>query len=191
MRMGLNVDQLVIASNRNDILTRFFTSGTMDIQGVEPTLSPSMDIQVASNFERYLYYQAGQDGARVRSLMGDFARDGVLTLDPPRDVLVAGRGDTAGTLAAIRDTWARHRYLLDPHTAVGVQVAASHLHPDEPMVCLATAHPAKFPEAIRQATGEDLAHHPKLKALENLPTRCDIVPSDEHTIRSYVEARAG
>jgi threonine synthase len=190
-KMGLPISRLVLATNENDILSRFFATGAYRSGEVVPTLSPSMDIQVASNFERYLYYQAGQDGARVRGLMGDFARAGVLTLDPPRDVLVAGRGDTAGTLSAIRDTWARHRYLLDPHTAVGVQVAASHLHPDEPMVCLATAHPAKFPDAIRQATGEDLAHHPNLKALENLPTRCDIVPSDEQTIRSYVEARAG
>ena len=189
-RMGLPITRLVLATNENDILSRYVATGTYRAGAVVPTLSPSMDIQVASNFERYLYYQAGGDGARVRALMADFARTGALTLARPDDVLVAGRGDTASTLAAIRDTWRDHRYLLDPHTAVGVQAAAAHLHPAEPMVCLATAHPAKFPDAIRRATGGDLARHSALDALEKMPTRCDILPSDEHAIRTYVEERA-
>ena len=155
-----------------------------------------MDIQAASNFERYLYYRTGNSPERVRALMDAFDRTGRLSVPPPPggaidDAFAAGSCDTAGTLATIREFYERHERLLDPHTAVGVKVALENMSESEPMVCLATAHPAKFPDAIRQATGEDLAHHPNLKALENLPTRCDIVPSDEQTIRSYVEARAG
>ncbi len=195
-KMGLPIGKLVLATNENDILSRFFNSGIYSTGRVVPTLSPSMDIQVASNFERYLYYKVGGDAARLSGLMRDFSKTGRLqipveagaTVDP---LFRAGVGDTPRTLATIQRYWKEHRYLLDPHTAVGVSVAESHLDQTEPMICLATAHPAKFPQAIREATGEDLAHHPTLDALVGAPTRCDILPNDEKAVRDYVAARAG
>ena len=194
-KMGLPVEKLILATNENDILSRFFNTGHYRTGQVVPTLSPSMDIQVASNFERYLYYRVGGDAGRLSALMTDFARHGHLQLPLHPGELVdplfrAGVGDTAQTLAAIRHYWKQHRYLLDPHTAVGVHVAEQHLDRRVPMICLATAHPAKFPQAIREATGEDLAHHPTLDALEHAPTRCDVLPNDEKAVRDYVAARA-
>lgn len=194
-RMGLPISRLVLATNENDILSRFFNTGAYSLGSVVPTLSPSMDIQVASNFERYLYYRVGGDAARLQGLMTDFAGTGRLQV-PLRagervdDLFRAGVGNTAATLATIKRYWKQHRYLLDPHTAVGVQVGEQHCVAGEPMVCLATAHPAKFPQAIRDATGQDLAHHPTLDALEHAPTRCDVVPNDERAVRDYVARKA-
>jgi threonine synthase len=194
-KMGLPVGRLVLATNENDILSRFFNTGEYSLGHVVPTLSPSMDIQVASNFERYLYYRVGQDPQKLCALMKEFGKTGRLALPLERgaqvdDLFRAGVGDTAGTLATIKRYWAEHRYLLDPHTAVGVQVGERYLAKDEPMICLATAHPAKFPQAIRDATGEDLAHHPTLDALADAPTRCDVLPNDEAAVRDYVAKRA-
>ncbi len=194
-KMGLPIRRLVLATNENDILARFFTTGLYSTGKVVPTLSPSMDIQVASNFERYLYYRIGGDAGRLSRMMEEFAKTGRLELprragEPVDDVFRAGVGDTPHTLATIRRYWKDYRYLLDPHTAVGVHVAEAHVRAGEPMICLATAHPAKFPQAIRDATGEDLAHHPTLDALEHAPTRCDVLPNDEKAVRDYVAARA-
>jgi len=186
-RMGLPCDRLVLATNENDILARFFNSGVYGTGQVVPTLSPSMDIQVASNFERYLYYRAGGDARPVVNWMELFQRTGKLELPAGDDVIRAGRGDTAATLATIRDYWANHRYLLDPHSAVGVHVAEQHLDANAPMICLATAHPAKFGDAILKATGEDLAHHPILDALATLPTRCVRLPAERAAIAEFVE----
>ena len=187
-QMGLPVGKLVLATNENDILARFFNTGTYSQGPVVPTLSPSMDIQVASNFERYLYYRLGGDAAALRAAMDAFGRTGALTA-PGRDELFrAGVGDTANTLATIRRYHEHHGYLLDPHTAVGVHVAEPHLAADEPMICLATAHPAKFSAAIERATGRDLAHHPVLDALRDAPTRCARIPNDEQAVREFVAA---
>jgi threonine synthase len=194
-KMGLPIGKLVLATNENDILSRFFNTGLYHTGSVVPTLSPSMDIQVASNFERYLYYRVGSDAGRLSALMQDFSQAGRLQLplragESVDELFRAGVGNTAQTLATIRRYWKEHRYLLDPHTAVGVAVAEPHLRANEPMICLATAHPAKFPQAIRDATGEDLAHHPTLDALADAPTRCDRLPNDEKAVRAYVAARA-
>jgi threonine synthase len=192
-RMGLPADRLVLATNENDILTRFFTTGVYEAGGVVPTLSPSMDIQVASNFERYLFYRASGDTEQVRRWMARFQKEGRITVGvaagaPSIDPLIhAGRGDTAATLETIRRFWKDFHYLLDPHTAVGVQVGVQHLDPATPMICLATAHPAKFGEAIRQATGEDLAHHPLLDALDGLPARVETVAADTRAVAAVVE----
>ncbi|MDD5705888.1 MAG: threonine synthase [Kiritimatiellae bacterium] len=192
-RMGLPVARLLLATNENDILARCFESGLYRAGPVAPTLSPSMDIQVASNFERYLYYRAGGDSAQVRAWMEQFRRTGELrltaggaSLDDP--VLRAGRGDTEATLATIRSYWERHRYLLDPHTAVGVYVAERNLDSAVPTICLATAHPAKFGDAIRRATGADLARHPILDALPGLPTRVTRLPATRDAVAGYLEA---
>ena len=187
-RMGLPVDKLVLATNENDILTRYFNTGVYSLGDVAPTLSPSMDIQVASNFERYLYYLAGESAATLKSWMAQFKAVGSLTtLGAAHGCIVAGRGDTEMTLGAIREYWTRYRYLLDPHTAVGVSVASRFLDPAVPMICLATAHPAKFGEAILRATGQDLAHHPILDALSGLPTRMEVVPADADTVAAIIK----
>jgi threonine synthase len=190
-RMGLPIDRLVLATNENDILTRFFDTGAYRTGSVVPTLSPSMDIQVASNFERYLYYRADGDAARLAGWMDAFRRTGTLTPGAPHapvadPVIRAGRGDSAATLATIRAYWTKYGYLLDPHTAVGVHVAERHLDPAAPMICLATAHPAKFSDAIVQATGADLAHHPVLDALDGLPTRVTRVPATRAAVAAFI-----
>jgi threonine synthase len=191
-RMGLPVRRLILATNENDILARFFNTGTYCGGPVHASISPSMDIQVASNFERYLYYRLGSDPARVREAMSQFERRGKLIVPPlPNgridDLIAAGSGNTAQTLATIRETYEKHGYLLDPHSAVGIHVARLHLTPDAPMICLATAHPAKFAKAIQNATGRDLAHHPLLDALRDLPTRCTVLPARESEIRRHME----
>jgi len=188
-RMGLPIDRLVLATNENDILTRYFDTGVYSLGEVAPTLSPSMDIQVASNFERYLYYLAGENPATLRGWMDAFKASGALaTPGAAHGCFAAGRGDTAQTLATIREYWERYGYLLDPHTAVGVAVASRHLDPSAPMICLATAHPAKFGDAILRATGHDLARHPILDALATLPTRATVVPADAGAVAAFVRA---
>ena len=187
-RMGLPIDKLVLATNENDILARYFNTGVYSLGEVAPTLSPSMDIQVASNFERYLYYLAGEDAAVLKSWMAGFKVTGSLaTPGTAHTCFAAGRGDTAMTLAAIREYWDRYHYLLDPHTAVGVAVGSQFLDASAPMVCLATAHPAKFGDAILRATGQDLAHHPILDALSGLPTRMEVVPAEAAVVASIVK----
>lgn len=191
-RMGLPISRLVLATNENDILARGFTGGDYSKGPVHTTLSPSMDIQIASNFERYLYYRVGEDAGRLRGLMQEFANSGHIAMPAPsdtreQDVIVAGTANTEQTLATIRTFHSRYGYLLDPHTAVGVHVAGAFQRPDEPMLCLATAHPAKFSQAIVDATGKDLAHHPILDALMGLPTRCEILPASETAVRNFMQ----
>ncbi len=191
-RMGLPIRRLVLATNENDILSRFFNTGDYRQRPVQATISPSMDIQVASNFERYLYYRTGEDEAVLRDLMNQFATGGSLTVKPLThggidDLIVAGTGGTADTLATIREFHEQYGYLLDPHSAVGVHVGRKYLTPEEPMIALATAHPAKFGQAIQDATGQDLAHHPILEALMDLPTRCTVLPATEQAIRTHLE----
>jgi len=198
LRMGAPISRLILATNSNDILCRFFTTGRYALGNVRQTLSPSMDIQVASNFERYLYYRVGCDPARLNRMMAEFSGTGSLQVDVAADGTVApeflaGAGSEEDTLAAIRRYHERHGYLLDPHTAVGVAVAEAlgAAGGDEPVVCLATAHPAKFPEAIRRATGRDLAHHPDIDALMDLPTRCAVLPDDVEAVRDFIVRTVG
>ena len=193
-RMGLPVRRLILATNENDILARFFNTGEYRLGPVVPTISPSMDIQVASNFERYLYYRCREDAGRLRALMEEFARRGRLSLPPEPDSaagppFTAGVGDRAATLAAIRRMHAEYGYLLDPHSAVGVHVALEQRQPGEAVICLATAHPAKFGEAIREATGRNLARHPLIDGLRDLPTRLDVLPASAAAVRAYLAER--
>ncbi len=191
-QMGLPIKKLILATNENNILSRFFNSGEYSMGDVVSTLSPSMDIQVASNFERYLYYRIGKDSAKLSELMDGFAETGALSVEGSDDLFAAGEGNTAETLATIRKYHAEFDYTLDPHTAVGVAVAekfegraSSPSEPLVPTICLATAHPAKFTEAIEQATGE-VAHHPELDKLADAETRCDSIANDEADIRDYL-----
>jgi len=187
VQMGLPVKKLILATNENNILSRFFNSGEYSLGDVVPTLSPSMDIQVASNFERYLYYRLGKDPEKLAALMNHFADAGALRVDGSDDLFAAGEGNTAETLATIKKYQEEHGYTLDPHTAVGVAVAEKFqcLEKSIPTICLSTAHPAKFTEAIEQATGE-AAHHPLLDALADAETRCETIANDEGEIRDYL-----
>ncbi len=186
VRMGAPITRLILATNENDILSRFFTTGEYSMGAVVPTLSPSMDIQVASNFERYLYYRVGQDPARVCELMAGFAATKKLTAPGADPLFAAGCGGTADVLRVIHDCHHEHGYILDPHTAVGVAVAERFADPAAPTVCLATAHPAKFADAIVQALGADLAHHPILDALVDQPTRCTVLPPEQGAIQGFI-----
>ena len=191
-RMGLPIHRLVVATNENDILARCFNTGVYKRGSVSATLSPSMDIQIASNFERYLYYFVGNNPAKVRSLMEAFRTSGEIDLtvngapiDDP--VFRAGRGSTEDTLTAIRETWERHGYLMDPHTAVGVSVGRRFVAEDPtPMICLSTAHPAKFGAAIERAVGKDIAHHPLIDALKGAETRVTRLPADSAAVAAFV-----
>ncbi|MEO7429250.1 MAG: threonine synthase [Acidimicrobiales bacterium] len=186
-RMGLPVDQLVIGSNRNDILARWAASGSLVAEEVVPTLSPSMDIQVSSNHERLLFELLGRDGAGTAELLGRFR--GLGAVEVPRDLRFdAASIDDAATIDIIRDVHARTGMLVDPHTAVGIGAArATRRDPDVPMVCLATAHPAKFPDAVEQATGIRPSLPDRLGDLLDRPERFDVLPADLATIQAHVE----
>ncbi len=185
-RMGAPISRLILATNDNDILARFFTTGVYELGAVHPTLSPSMDIQVASNFERYLYLKLDGDAAKTRELMQQFAASGRIAVPGANPDIVAGRGDSSSTLETIARYHRQHGYLLDPHTAVGVTVAERFLQPGQPTLCLATAHPAKFKDAIIQALGADLARHPALDALAGLPRRCTVLPAEKDAIKTFM-----
>ena len=193
LQMGLPISRLILATNENDILSRYFNTGVYSRGPVHRTLAPAMDIQVASNFERYLYYKVGRDAARLRGLMEEFARTGALDIggDPVDPAFLAAAGTKAQCLETIGRYHRRHGYLLDPHTAVGVAVAEKVGLEGDPMICVATAHPAKFPDAIREATGEDLARHPAIDALADLPTRCTTLPNDEQAVREFIVRTIG
>lgn len=195
-RMGMPISRLILATNENDILARFFNTGEYSLGQVVPTLSPSMDIQVASNFERYLYYRIGENPERLTDLMREFSQTGRLRIEKGPDgkvdpLFVAGVGTTQDTLNVIKRYYERYKYLLDPHTAVGVHVAEQHLSRTDPTICLATAHPAKFSEAIRQATGRnDLARHDLLEKLRDAPTRCAVLPADVNAVKEFIRQHA-
>jgi len=193
-RMGLPISKLILATNENDILSRFFTTGQYRADTVVPTLSPSMDIQVASNFERYLYHKVGSDAGALRSLMEGFNESRQIQI-PVEDgesvdsLFVAGVGSRAGTLSTIERYHREFGYILDPHSAVGVHVAEQHLSDADPTICLATAHPAKFPVAIKEATGIDVSHE-ITDAVMHAETRCVALPADRNAVRAYIEDHA-
>ena len=163
-RMGLPVDGLRIATNQNDILYRLFESGRYRIDTVQPSSAPSMDIQIASNFERFLYYHENGDGAAVRRIMEDFRSSGDYTFPEfDRDVFSASRADDGDILERIREVHARYGYIVDPHTACAFQ----DLPGTGTRIILGTAHPAKFPDTIEEAIGL----HPTAPALEILKGR--------------------
>ncbi len=155
-RMGLPIHRLIVGSNRNDILTRFFETGRMEQQVVQPTLSPSMDIQISSNFERYLYDLLNRDVTRLRTLMEAFRHEGRFSVS--EDELVRANGlfsahrlDDENTRAEIERIYRDTDQILDPHSAIGVAAARVHGVPEIPTVVLSTAHPAKFAKAVEEA----------------------------------------
>ena len=186
-RMGLPIGQLVIATNSNDILTRWVADGSMVAEEVIPTLSPAMDIQVSSNHERLLFELSGRDGPRTAGLLQRFR--GLGSVEAPRtDRFQASRVDDAATLATIRSIHETHGVLVDPHTAVGIAAAREQRRDaDIPMVCVATAHPAKFPDAVEQATGIRPPLPERLADLLDREERCDVLPADLTSVQDYVE----
>jgi len=194
--MGLGVDKFLVATNRNDILHRFFSTGRMKADGVQRSLSPSMDIQVSSNFERLLFDLFGRKGEAVDQTMQHFRKAGPFHLEegvmnPLRRLFGSGRVDDAGTLEVIKATYQKYNYILDPHTAVGVGVAEEYqaANPDSVIVSLATAHPAKFPAAVKQAIGVEPALPPELADLYQRQERFEVMPNDLAKVQAAIRAK--
>jgi threonine synthase len=188
--MGLPIEHFHVGSNRNDILARFFASGEMRIQGVEPSLSPSMDIQVSSNFERLLFDLYDRKGAAVAESMANFRQSGSFTvganaLAEARKLCTGYRLDDAQTLAAMAEQYRSFGEAFDPHSAIGV-AGALRAKSSTPVVALATAHPAKFPDAVRRAIGVTPALPPALAELASLPERCADLPNDIAALQAYM-----
>ncbi|HFA60060.1 MAG TPA: threonine synthase [Rhodospirillales bacterium] len=191
-RIGLPVRRLIVATNRNDILARFFETGVYRLGEVVPTVTPSMDIQVASNFERLLFDLEDGDGARVRRALENFAKTGELAVEPERmarlgELFRAGRATEEETRAAIRRVFEESGQVVDPHTAVGVEVGRRLRRPGEgPLVCLATAHPAKFPETVTEATGRRPTLPPHLADLMTREERFVVLDADLAAVQEFV-----
>lgn len=191
-RMGLPVRRLVVATNRNDILARFLATGRYAPGPVEPTISPSMDIQVASNFERLLFDLLRRNGTAVQAWMAAFAADGVASVDTPTLARISGlfaghRVDEPATMATMARVLRTTGALVDPHTAVGLAAAEACRPPRHvAMVTLATAHPAKFPDAVERATGVRPRLPDALADLFERPERCAILANDLDALRAYI-----
>jgi threonine synthase len=193
-RMGLPIDRLVIATNDNDILARTLRSGRYETRKVVETTSPSMDIQISSNFERLLFEAAGRDAALVRREMESLKQSGAFDLEKRqfssiRQEFTAGRSTMAETAETIRGILEQDGYLLDPHTATAIRVARDNADRSAPMVVLATAHPAKFPTAVREASGVALALPAFLSDLMQRKETFTVLPSDPKMLEDYVMRR--
>ena len=189
-KMGLPLGRLNLATNDNDILARFFRSGVYERGSVHFSLSPAMDIQVASNFERYLYFQLGGDAEGVKTFMSGFQDSQTSTLEHLHgdfDWFQAGAVTDAETVATIEKVFDRFGYLADPHTAVGIAIAEQYQRDDVPMVAVATAHPAKFVEAVEQALPHTPNHHPTLQALAGKETRRYDLDASEASLKTFIE----
>jgi threonine synthase len=197
-QIGLPIDRLVIGTNRNDILARYFSSGRMTLAAVEPSLSPSMDIQVSSNFERLLFELKGRDGAAVGKAVQDFRRSGMLPEDDQawhaaRRLFSAHKVDDTETMKTIAQTYARSGVLIDPHTAVAVAAAQSEIAVHgrgTPMIALGCAHPAKFPDAVERATGFRPGLPPPLGDLLERPERIVVLPNELGAVSRFIRGRA-
>lgn len=192
--MGLPIDELVIATNQNDILHRCLTTGRYEMDGVKASISPSMDIQISSNFERALFMAYGQDGAAVRQLMDELKTNGGFSvsqgaLEALRETYASGRVSETETSAQIKTELTRSGELLCPHSAVGVRVADAQIKAPTPMVTLATAHPAKFPDAVEAATGIRPALPARMADLFDRPERVTRVPNDLAALEALIQER--
>jgi threonine synthase len=192
--MGLPIDQLVIATNQNDILHRCLTTGRYEMDGVKASISPSMDIQISSNFERALFMAYGQDGGAVSQLMDELKTNGGFTvsqgaLEALRETYASGRVSEDETSAQIKAELTRSGELLCPHSAVGVRVADAQIKAPTPMVTLATAHPAKFPDAVEAATGNRPDLPARMADLFDRPERVTRVPNDLAALEALIQER--
>ncbi|MEM1283848.1 MAG: threonine synthase [Pseudomonadota bacterium] len=199
-QMGLPIDRLIIATNTNDILARTLETGRYEAAGVVKTSSPSMDIQVSSNFERLLFAAIAEDSDGVVRLMESLKQSGSFSLPDRalatmRSEFSAGRADEAAVSSTMRDTLSEAGYLADPHTAVGIAVAQSlaqseQLDPAVPIVTLATAHPAKFPDAVKAATAVDPALPAHLSDLMDRQEKMDHLPNDQDAVEGFVRSNS-
>lgn len=191
--MGLPIGRLVVATNQNDILHRALATGEYRVGTVEPSISPSMDIQVSSNFERALWLAYGRDGAAVSQLMDELKSGGFTisqgALQALRETFDSGRVSEAETTAMIATIRAETGEVICPHTAVGVAIAREHIRPGVPMITLATAHPAKFPDAVEAAIGIRPELPPHMADLFSRPERTTQVENDAEQLKSLILAR--
>jgi threonine synthase len=191
-QMGLPIERLVVASNVNDILPRTFATGTYEVRNVTATSSPSMDIQVSSNFERLLFEAYGRDAGAIRALMGSLAQSGRFSvashaLTQMRQVFSAGRADEEETAATTRAWMREASYCADPHTAVALAVAEKEPRDSHvPMIVLSTAHPAKFPDAVKVSCGHLAALPEWIGDLHARPERMQILPPDQAAVENFV-----
>lgn len=196
-KMGAPIDRLVIGTNRNDIITRFFESGEMSIGNVEPSISPSMDIQISSNFERYLCELFGRDFDAVRDMMTQFKTERHFAVSPDmlaqaQSEFTAYRCDDDLTGRVMRDVLDKMDYMLDPHTAVGFHAAQNAVNDGRvtgSMVVLACAHPAKFGDSVKLATGREPDMPPRLAAVLDKPEHVTVLPDDTAQIRDFIRGK--
>ena len=185
-QMGVPIRSFKVATNQNDILYRLFTTGEYRVGAVLPSLAPSMDIQVASNFERFIYFNVGRDAARVREVMQTFKTTGAYTFpDFKRATFSASRTSDAEIASLITRVYREHGYIVDPHTACGFK----ELNPDRVSIVLSTASPAKFPDTIRSAIGVEPTH-PSLEVLKSKPIVKHLLASTPAAIRAYIDRHA-
>ncbi len=188
------IRKLILATNSNDILSRFVNDGDYSLSEVVATSSPSMDIQAASNFERYLYYLLDKSAERTKDAMLTFNQTGKLDLASYKDqinrdfeAVATSEEDVHQAIALFKEN---HNYIIDPHTAVGVHAALQHRTPNVPMVCLATAHPAKFGQTVKDATGDEPELPATFAGLMERECRCEIMDADSVKIKDYLRKHA-
>jgi threonine synthase len=189
------IRKLILATNENNLLTRFINHGDYSVSRVVSTSSPSMDIQVASNFERYLYCLYDKNPAMVTRDFELFSKSGSLQFDQElqqkvRLDFISKSVNEEETIATIKEFYRANNYLLDPHTAVGVNAAEACRTPEIPVVCLATAHPAKFGDAVKRAIGQDPELPEPLKGLDQMERRCEVLDAKPKGIRQYIDDHA-
>jgi len=190
--MGADIEKLIVGSNSNDILTRFFETHSMDMVPVVPTLSPSMDIQISSNFERLLFEMNNRDGGATTEQLNQFRQQGKLSVEPDQfakwiaPTFRAHRANDAETLAVMKRVYGESGMLVDPHTAVGIASAEACAEPGVPTITLATAHPAKFPDAVKKATGVHPALPDHVADLFDREERIVNLPNNLQAIEAFV-----
>jgi len=196
-KMGLPIDRLMIGTNANDILARTLTTGTYEMKGVEATTSPSMDIQISSNFERLLFEAYDRDGEAIRRLMANLNQSRSFTIDAEplariREEFSATAVDEANVADEMAQTYRSTGYVLDPHSAVGTRAGRALLKqkPEVPVVALSTAHPAKFPDAVERATGIRPALPPHMADLMERKESFTVLPNDQSAVERFIRERA-
>ncbi len=188
------IERLILATNENDILCRFVNYGDYSVRRVKPTISPSMDIQVASNFERYLYYFYNENPKKTKETMEKFAKEKALKFNEEEIKKIKADFFSASineedTLRTIREFYDKTGYILDPHTAVGVR-AGLKFKDKIPLICLATAHPAKFPETVNKALGFAIKLPQEIEKLYKLPQKFEILPANTEAVKEFISEKA-
>jgi len=194
-RMGLPIVQLIIATNDNDILARTLESGIYEIKEVIHTTSPSMDIQISSNFERLLFEAGSRDAGLIRKAMANLGQSGQFTLDKVQrsrmaELFSTGRSTVAETAQTIGTVYAQGGYIADPHTAIGIKVAREQIRLNAPMVILATAHPAKFPDTVHEACGQTPQLPHWAAGLMHRKEYAETLPNNEKNVKAFISARS-